>query len=126
MSRDSELAFHSRVTQLFIAANPSELVLTQAGMVKTASGGRVRSDGPTRPAQTFRLIDQSTSFGSTPGPVRTADGVSRRATHQLLGYRDAVFAVGDFWTGDDGRRYEIVEILPDNGYERRARVVAYG
>lgn len=122
----AELYAQRRVTTDFIASNPTSLALIEAGKVKTAAGGTVRANGPTRVAQTFRVIDQSTASGGVPGPLRTADGVSRRATHQLLGAWDADMAVGDHWIGTDGKRYEIVEVLPENGYERRGRVIAYG
>jgi hypothetical protein len=36
-----------------------------------------------------------------------------------------VMAVGDTWKVGS-TRYEIMELLPDNGYERRARVMADG
>lgn len=125
MSVLAEVRAQRRVTQAFIAANPVAVTLTPANYTRTPAGGKTRSDGPSRDEQMFRLIDQSTSSGSVPGPVRAADGINRTVTHMLLGYYDAIMEVGDRWEAN-GFTYEIVEMLPDNGYERRARVSRYG
>jgi hypothetical protein len=124
--RAGELQHMRRVTKMFIAANTYPVTLTPAAYVRTGSGGKVRSNGPSRDEQMMRLIDQSGSTGSVPGPVRGEDGVNRTVTHMLLGAHDAEMEVGDRWTGADGLVYEIVEMFPDNGYERRARVSRYG
>jgi hypothetical protein len=125
MSYASELDTNKKNTVAFIEANPIELSLTPSGWIETESGGRVRSDLPPRPAQVFRLVDQSTAFfGNSPGLVTTSDGQQRKATHQLLGAYDAVMAVDDWWVLD-GVRYEITEVLTFNGYERRGRVTRF-
>lgn len=112
-------------TAEFIAAAPVLIALRPKVETKTAAGGKVRENGASRAAQTFRLIPQNSASANNPGVVRNADGVQRKATHVLLGMPDAVMAVGDTWTVGSVR-YEILEILPDNGYERRARVMANG
>lgn len=124
--RPSELKHMRRVTQMFIAANAFAVTLLPAAYVRTGSGGKVRADGTSRDEQMMRLIDQSGSSGSAPGPIRAGDGVNRVVTHMLLGTHDALMEVGDRWVGADGLTYEIVELFPDNGYERRARVSRYG
>jgi hypothetical protein len=126
MSVQSELLAQRRVTDQFIAASPITLSLYPANWVSSPSAGRVRSVSAPRDAQVFRLIDQSSSVGNSPGPQRAGDGTQRASTHQLLGPPGAVMQVGDWWTGSDGKRYEIAELFPDNGYERRARVTCYG
>jgi hypothetical protein len=125
MSLQSELETQRRLTDMFIAANPITLALYPAGWVGSPSGGRARSATTPRAAQRFRLIDQSSTAGNSPGPQRAGDGKQRAATHQLLGAYNAVMEIDDWWTAG-GKRYEITELLPDNGYERRARVTCYG
>jgi PKD repeat protein len=109
----------------FIQANPITLALLPRVETRTAAAGKVRETGPARAAQTFRLVPQNTSSANSPGVVQTADGTQRKATHVLVGMPDAVMAVGDTWKVGS-TRYEIMELLPDNGYERRARVMADG
>lgn len=125
MSVSGELRAQRRVTQQFIAANPIAVTLTPANYTRTSAGGKTRSVGPSRDEQMFRLIDQSTASGSVPGPIRAADGTNRTVTHMLLGYHDSIMEVGDRWEAN-GYTYEIVDMFPDNGYERRARVSRYG
>lgn len=122
---ENELRAQRRVTEAFIAANPSVLVLTPRERVKDANGARLAPGTPRNP-QTLRLIDQSSSSGATPGRVETADGVQREIVFVLLGPHDAQIGLHDSWADASGTRYEVVELLPFNGYERRAQVVRYG
>jgi len=125
MSVIAELRAQRKQTSSFIAAKPLSVTLTPSTRTKTSTGyGSVV--GTPRPTQTMRLIDQSTTLiGNNPGRLRSALGEERKITHQLLGEYDAFMEVGDFWVAD-GARYEVDELLPDNGYERRAKVVRYG
>lgn len=126
MSVSSEIALKRRGTDQFIAANPVSLTLTPKVEMKTGAGGKVSGDGPARLPQTLRLIDQASSSGTMPGRIRAQDGQQRRATFMLLGPWDSLMAVGDHWTDVEGKRYEITELLPDNGYEKRGMVTCYG
>jgi hypothetical protein len=120
MSEIAELRAKRRQTTDFIAAHPTSLVLQTVSLSRTASGGELKGPAVPRLVQQLRLIDQSTAGGNTPGLIRAGDGAQRKVTHQLLGDWDAEMAVGD------GGRYEILELLPFNGYERRAMVTRYG
>jgi hypothetical protein len=121
-----ELAVNRKNTKAFIDARPSTLALIPTTVVRTEAGGKRASDGPPRVAQVLRVIEQASAYGNSPGLLPTQDGQQRRVTYQLLGEFDAVMAVGDHWLDADGIRYEVRELLPYNGYERRARVVQYG
>jgi hypothetical protein len=113
-------------TIAFIAARPSSIVLIPSVRTKTASGGTRSTDGTKRAAQTLRLVEQTTSANNTPGRLPAGDGHEKRVSWLLLGAWDAVMDVGDRWTDASGAGYQIEELLPYNGYERRARVMAYG
>ena len=121
----NELAMHRANTQAFIAANPSTLTLTPRTKQKTG-GGTAWIYGTPRPAQVMRLIDQSSTSGPTPGSVRAADGIQRRVTYQLLGTWDATIGLYDTWTDAQGFVWTVDDLIPDNGYERRAEVSRYG
>jgi hypothetical protein len=122
-----EININRRNTHSFILARPSSIALIPVTATKTASGGTQRADAPPRETQTFRLIEQTTTSGNAPGRLPASDGHQTRVSWQLLGEWDAVMAIGDHWTDPkSGAGYKVEELLPYNGYERRARVVAYG
>ena len=114
-------------THAFIAARPSAIVLIPVVRTKTASGGTRSTDSTPRAVQTLRLVEQGTNAGNAPGRLPAADGHETRVSWLLLGDWDATMDVGDHWTDpDSGAGHQIEELLPFNGYERRARVVEYG
>lgn len=125
MSVAGELAVNKRNTARFIAARPSVIALTPITRVRTASGGTKVSDLPPRSAQTLRLIEQASAYGNNPGLLQAQDGKQLKVTYQLLGEFDAVMGVGDHWS-EGGIKFEIAELLPFNGYERRGQVIQYG
>jgi hypothetical protein len=125
MSNASELAINKRNTVAFIAARPLVVRLIPQARVKTSSGGFRYEDSPARPEQTLRLIEQASAYGNSPGLLQSSDGKQRRVQFQLLGAYDATIGVYDYWIAD-GLRYEVAELLPFNGYERRGQVIQYG
>lgn len=125
MIPEPELSAHRSVTDAFIAANPSTVTLTPRERVKTGSGTKL-VEGLARPPQVMRIIDQSSPKGPTPGMVIAGDGKQRKVEYQLLGRWDALVGLYDVFTDPQGIRWEVAEILPDNGYERRAQVIRYG
>jgi hypothetical protein len=123
MSIETELRINRKNTIAFIAARPVTVVLVPVEKVKTASGGTRLQDLPPRAAQVFRLLDQNSTTGNVPGILTALDGRQLKAVFQLLGAYDSEMAVGDHWAGEGKERYEIGELLPYNGYERRAQVI---
>ena len=121
----TELAVHKANTAAFIAANPTSLALIPRSLLRTGTGTKLLP-GPPRAAQTVRLIDQSGVRGPFPGSITTADGTTRRVDYQLVGMPDLVIDIHDYWVDGSGIRWEVIELLPDNGYERRAQVTRSG
>jgi hypothetical protein len=120
-----ELEVNRANTAAFINANP--VMVTLVPRVRSQSGeGEVWSETAPRVAQKVRLIDQSSAAGPTPGILSSLDGRQRTLEFFLLGEYDAEFGMNDRWTDGDGATWEILDLLPFNGYERRARVVRYG
>jgi hypothetical protein len=101
------------------------LALIPVRATRTSSGGTSYLDLPPRAEQTLRLIEQASAYGNSPGLLQSQDGKQRRVTYQLLGQWDAEIGVRDHWTME-GIRYEVAEVLPYNGYERRGQVIQYG
>lgn len=121
----TELAYQRRQTDAFIKANATLVTLTPQTRVKSGSGTKYVPGEP-RPAQVMRIIDQTRTFGAEPGSAIGADGRQRKLEYQLLGYWDAVIGLFDFWVDADGIRWEVADLLPTMGYERRAQVMRYG
>lgn len=117
-----ELALLRDQTAWFIEANPINLIVTPVRAMRTASGGTTVTNLPPRPVQRLRLI----SMSFTQQPLLTDDGTERRIDLTLLGPWNAMLDVGDWWRDGEGLRYEIVEMVPFNGYEVRALVVKSG
>lgn len=122
---EAELAVQRRNTTAFIDANPILLTLFPQERIKTGGGTRL-SALPARPAQKARLVDQTRTFGAQPGQLVAGDGRQRIITYQLLMEWDAEIAADDYWIDDDGIRWNVLDLLPNNGYERRAEVNRHG
>lgn len=120
----NEIRLNIKQTKAFIAANPTRLRLIPRLRVNTGSGAKL-VDQPPRPEQTFRLIDQTRSFGPEPGTVQTGDGQQRKAEFQLLGEPGVEIGLYDYWI-EEATRYEVANLIYDNPYEVRAQVVRYG
>lgn len=120
-----ELKYQRRNTLAFIRANPTMIALVPRNAVKTKTGV-VYDEQPPRDAQLMRIVDQTRTFGAEPGKQQAADGVQRRMQYQLLGAHDSTIGLHDVWTDADGIRWEVIDLLPPNGYEQRATVIRYG
>lgn len=122
---DLELRIHRENTKAYIDYKPTSIVLVpKTERVRTASGGWRDEDATPRQAQTFRIIEQGAR--SVPAEIRTQDGKVRVVDFMLLGEHDAQVAVDDHWTGEDGRIWEVGDIMRPNGYEVRALVAERG
>lgn len=119
-----ELSLHRKNTAAFIAVRPSLLVLTPQNKVRKPAGGYSIVPGPARPVQTMRIIELGMS--ATPPVLNLTDGKQRVAEFWLLGNFDAQMATGDFWVADDGRVWELGDVVRDNGYEKRGLVAERG
>lgn len=124
MTTAAELTVQRRLTQALIDALPVTLVLTPRSRVSDGFGGWSWVEGSPRTAQVFHLIEFG-GGGEDLAPVRTADGEQRYATFELLAAYDAELGNGDTFSYG-GQEYELVEMMRDNGWERRALVARFG
>ncbi|AGT14029.1 head-to-tail stopper [Mycobacterium phage Rope] len=88
---------------------------------KTHKGGGVYDNEAQtpRPPQQFSVEQPS-------GGLRTAEGaLLHQWDYELVGAYNAAIAIGDTWT-HNGMVYRVTTIMPDNGYEKRAAIVAVG
>lgn len=124
MYTDEELAIQRQNTEEFINSNPMPIVLTRRGNTRTVTGAYEHPDGRLLPTQLFKLIMVSPSGGSI--EQRSDDGTERRIDFVLLGNYDADVQIGDYWHDDTGQRWEVVSLVPFNGYQVQANVESYG
>lgn len=118
----AEIKYQRVQTRAFIASNPTSIALIPR--VRQMDGRGVRWVSQTaRDPQTFKIIDQSSTGGGVPGVLVAADGKQRLIAYQLLGDADAIVGLYDCWEMN-GEWWEVAELLPANGYEIRAQVVA--
>jgi hypothetical protein len=117
-----ELAAKRDQTVWFIAAHPAWLTLTPVKKERSSSGGTHYVNLPPRPPQKLRLISMSASQK----PTITDNGIEREIDLTLLGPWDAQIDIGDWWRDGEGLYYEVLEMVPFNGYEVRALVVKKG
>lgn len=109
-------------TEWFIQANPFDLILIPINRVKQPGGGVAKVNQPPRAVQRLRLISMSYSQK----PVITDDGIEREIDLTLLGAWDSEIDIGDHWRDGEDLWYEVVEMVPYNGYEVRALIVKNG
>lgn len=118
----TEQAVQRDLTEWFINANPVWLTLTPISRQRTSTGGYKDVNLPARPTQKLRLISMSASQK----PTITDNGVEREIDLTLLGPWNAQIDIGDWWRDGEGLYYEVIEMVPSNGYEVRALVVKKG
>lgn len=119
-----ELDIHRKNTTAFIAVKPSVIALVPQDKVRKPAGGYAIVQRDPRAAQTFRIIELGTV--QTPQVLNLTDGKQREAQFWLLGEFSAQMATGDFWLSEDGRSWEIGDIVRENGYEQRGIVAERG
>lgn len=117
-----ELQVQRNNTTWFIEFDPSDLILIPHTRARTASGGSKYQAGTPRVEQRLRVLPRS-DFQK---PLFVDSGKERQIDLTLLGEWNAVMAVGDQWTDDEGQKCEIVEMVPFNGYEQKGLVVKHG
>lgn len=110
-------------TIAFIADDPTtiSLIPSRGTSVEKPGGGYDYMPGTVRAEQEFKVISQSASDG-----IAESDGAQARSFDFIIvGQYDAAIEIGDRWT-DGNNWYEVMGILPENGYERKASVKSLG
>jgi len=118
-----ELTVNRELTAAFIARRPVTLTLTPRVETSDGAGGKTKSLGTPRAPQVFSLLEPSDSGYREPAAIE--EGRQSSIDFMLLGTHDAIIGLYDVFTYD-GREYKVVELMPDNGYEKRALVMRHG
>jgi hypothetical protein len=119
-----ELDIQRQNTAAFIAVKPTTITLTPREQERVPSGGYKYVDQVPRFPQTFRIIELG--MQSTPPILQLQDGTQRQMRFWLLGPYDAVIEPLDWWETDDGRFWQIGDVVRENEYEQRGLVVERG
>jgi hypothetical protein len=117
----AEMSIQRKNTKAFIETAPVCVTLIPRERAKQPTGGVKWAELAPREKQTLRLIEPP----SPALPVRTVDGIQRQVNFILLGEWDAELGVYDIFDLD-GHKWEVVQLIHDNGWERRAEVARYG
>lgn len=121
----TELRVMRMNTLAFIEADLRLVTLTPQTAQRSGTGTRMVAGAP-RPTQKARLVDQTRTFNAFPGKATGSDGTARDMQYQLIMLWDAEIDKNDYWIDADGYRWDVLDVLPDNGYERRAEVRRHG
>lgn len=119
---DVGIGFLRKQTAQFIALDPTIITLKTKAEITAPGGGVSIGAGPDRAEQIFKLIYQG---GNPSGKVQTEDGSDKQYDFVLLGLHDAALGIGDYWL-HGGVKYVVEGFLPNNEYEIKAGVKAYG
>jgi hypothetical protein len=116
------LDVNRRLTRQFIEVAPVTIELIPVAVAQSA-GGRDEVMQTPRAPQVFTLLEPGDSGHRD--KVTMVDGSQLTIEYLLLGEWDAQMADGDRFI-HDGRKYKLVHVMPENGYERRAMVIRHG
>lgn len=119
----AEIRANLKLTRAMISTAPVTLTLIPYRRQDDDAGGWSYVNLPERAPQTVKLIE-STLIGQTE-PQTTIDGIEREVTFELLGMPDLEIALFDRFFLDT-IEYEVTQLSPDNGWEKRASVVTRG
>lgn len=122
ISKQRGLDYLRRITDKFIADDPTTVALTYNTRMPDGTGGYDVFPGQEREPQEFKLIAVPSNLD---GLVQTEGGSSRNWTYVLLGRYDAIAEIGDTWT-DGNITFRITALMHENDYERRWAVIAFG
>ena len=109
-------------TTWFIATDSVTIALTPRVKIPKPGGAADWVNGTPRAPQKFMLIAEP-AFG---GVVESGDGRQRQYNYVLVGEWDAVIEPGDWWVDSSGQHWEVVGMIPYNGYETKAGVHSIG
>lgn len=119
---DKNIDLLRQQTKLFIDLDPTQVNLRTTVVTRSPGGGTVKSDGPDRGLQTFKLIWPG---GITSGIFTNFDGEDVQYDLILVAEESASIEIGDYWI-ENGVKYVVEGFSPKNFYEIKAAVKAYG
>lgn len=119
-----EQRVNRRLTKLFIKIDPREIRLTPYQRLDDDLGGWRYVAGDTRPTQRFKFIESGQPGTNAARNATGSDGILREIEFEIVGFWDADITLYDRFTME-GDEFEVVQIWPDNGWEKRASVVRH-
>lgn len=122
---NTEQRVNRRLTQRFIQTSPRCIRLHPYERVKDDQGGWRFVAGELRPTQTFRFIEAGQPGSNAASTIIETDGVRREIELEILGEWCSEMEVYDRFELDD-IKYEVIQIWPDNGWEKRGSVIRRG
>lgn len=113
------LTVERKQTKQFIDQNPTEVVLQRASWVPDGAGGQKPAQWTEVKPQTMRLVPQT-----LPKETRTSAGEMVNVEFIIVAEHNADIKEDDVFVMDN-RRYEIVWVYNQNGYELKAEAARH-
>lgn len=117
-----EQVVNRRLTKRFIDTSPRNIRLIPYYRLEDDMGGWRYVKGDIRPTQTFRFIESGNRGTNAATNATGTDGILREIEFEMVGEHCVDVTLYDRFTYE-GVEYEVVQIWPDNGWEKRASVV---
>lgn len=111
-----------RLTRAYVRSNAVNIRMTSYTRHQDDQGSWRYLRGDDRFTQPFRLIESGQPGSNAARSVTGVDGISRVIEFELLGDHCADLRLYDRFILN-GDEFEVIEVWPDNGYEKRASVV---
>lgn len=122
ISTEKGLAANRRLTEHFIAHDPTMIALVPHTKFATGDGGYEILPGTPKDSQTFKLIAVISNWD---GITHAEYADVRNWAYILIAKWDADIAIGDTWQDGD-TNYRITAILQASDYEIRCAVTSFG
>jgi hypothetical protein len=122
----AEIEQNRSLTSLFIAMDPTDVVLIPRSTVRTPAGGTRTVDDDPRDIQRVKLIYGGNTGAGRAGIIDTGDGRERQFSYIMVMEWNAEVSPGDHFTDPKGQMWEVEEVMPYNGYEIKATMRSYG
>lgn len=122
------LEANRRLTKVFISDDPHSIVVNRRTRVELPGNAFEYHNLPPIAAQIVKFVykGSASSFAGAEGLQVTADGQETRFDFTIIAEWNANIEEGDWFTDEQGQRWEIKKEIPSNDYERRYGVSAYG
>lgn len=121
MSKHEDRA-NQRLTRAYIKQKQTLVFFTPYSKVENDTGGWKYQKGMIKIQEAIRIVEITNQSGGPLGVVETLDGLERQIQFQILAEYKSQMALHDRFIVD-GVEYEVVQMWPDNGWEKRASVV---
>jgi hypothetical protein len=122
ISSETGLAENRRLTEYYIAHDPTTITLIPVKQTRQPGGGFKAERQTPRSPQQFKVVAVINNWD---GIAAVQGGEVQGWAYILVGQWDAEIAIGDLWEDGDNT-YRVTAILQASDYEKRCAVSSFG